>query len=220
LKWNYVLTSWLPSTGVCNDYKFKQLKKRSWRIYQRYLKIQEKTWFVYIYVKYIWIDLFRTKYGSYKTNCKDSISAQLLPKCRHRHIYTNNERFIVTFGGRKQRNLLDRGYNAFTKAYEIAFPLKHVRMPKRYVKRLPWMTKGLIKSSISKASLLKKTSETQRTILLLNTKRSIQFTTSIIKSYIFQWTITACRQQRETYLVCTQISNKSTQQSGSPTGSF
>jgi hypothetical protein len=54
----------------------------------------------------------------------------------------------------------DMAYNAFMdhymKAYDTAFPLKHVKIPKRYVKRLPWMTKGLIKSSTSKAKLLKK----------------------------------------------------------------
>ena len=51
-------------------------------------------------------------------------------------------------------------YNAlmghYLKAYNIVFPFKHVKIPKIYVKRLPWMTKGLNKSSISKAKLLKK----------------------------------------------------------------
>jgi len=51
-------------------------------------------------------------------------------------------------------------YNGFIdhylKAYDIACPLKHVKISKGYVKRLPWMTKGLIKLSISKAKLLKK----------------------------------------------------------------
>ena len=54
----------------------------------------------------------------------------------------------------------DAAYNAFMdhylKAYDITFPLKHVKIRKMYVKRLPWMRKGLIKSSISKAKLPKK----------------------------------------------------------------
>ena len=42
----------------------------------------------------------------------------------------------------------------YKNAYNIAFPLKTVATPKRYIKRLPWMTSGLLQSSVRKNKLL------------------------------------------------------------------
>ena len=40
-------------------------------------------------------------------------------------------------------------------AYEQAFPLKQITLTRKYLKRSPWITKGLVKSSITKSRLLK-----------------------------------------------------------------
>ena len=48
-----LLTGYLLSTGVCNEKQLKQLKRLSWRVHIRYLKIHENTRFMDIYTKYI-----------------------------------------------------------------------------------------------------------------------------------------------------------------------
>ena len=57
----------------------------------------------------------------------------------------------------------DAAYNIFLKlyleSYDIAFPLKLNRTPRKYIKRLPWFTKGLVQSSITKSKLLRKKSQ-------------------------------------------------------------
>ena len=55
----------------------------------------------------------------------------------------------------------DEAYNIFLKlyleSYDIAFPLKLNRTPRKYIK--PWLTKGLVQSSITKSKLLRKKSQ-------------------------------------------------------------
>ena len=41
-------------------------------------------------------------------------------------------------------------------AFEIAFPIKEMKTNKKYIKRDPWVTSGLLTSSRTKAKLLKK----------------------------------------------------------------
>ena len=54
----------------------------------------------------------------------------------------------------------NRAYDIFielyTQAYDYAFPLKKSKIPRKYLKRSPWLTKGLVQSSITKSKLLKK----------------------------------------------------------------
>jgi hypothetical protein len=43
----------------------------------------------------------------------------------------------------------------FADAHDIAFPLKIKKIPRKYLKKAPWITHGLINSSITKSKLLK-----------------------------------------------------------------
>ena len=56
-------------------------------------------------------------------------------------------------------NNANLAYNSFLdiykEAYDLAFPLKEIRLIKKYNKRSPWITKGLVNSSITKSKLLK-----------------------------------------------------------------
>ena len=47
--------------------------------------------------------------------------------------------------------------NLYTEAYNLAFPMKTSIIPNKYIKKSPWITKGLIQSAIRKFKLLKKT---------------------------------------------------------------
>jgi hypothetical protein len=57
----------------------------------------------------------------------------------------------------------DTAYNIFIKLYldsdDNAFPLRNSKTPRKYIKRLPWFTKGLVRSSITKSKLLRKKSQ-------------------------------------------------------------
>jgi len=57
----------------------------------------------------------------------------------------------------------DTAYNIFIQlyleSYDNAFPLKNSKTPRKYIKRLPWFTKGLVRSSITKSKLLRKKSQ-------------------------------------------------------------
>ena len=44
----------------------------------------------------------------------------------------------------------------YLKAYDEAFPLKTRKTPRKYMKRSPWITKGIIQSSLTKSKLLNK----------------------------------------------------------------
>ena len=50
-------------------------------------------------------------------------------------------------------------YNTFLHiykhAYNKAFPLKNVNISRRYIKRQPWITQGILNSSINKCRLLR-----------------------------------------------------------------
>ncbi len=52
----------------------------------------------------------------------------------------------------------DKAYNhmmkLYTEAHNLAFPLKTTETPKKYKKHSPWITKGLIQSSLTQANLL------------------------------------------------------------------
>ena len=51
----------------------------------------------------------------------------------------------------------NRAYDIFielyTQAYDYAFPLKKSKIPRKYLKRSPWLTKGLVQSSIKKIKI-------------------------------------------------------------------
>jgi len=49
----------------------------------------------------------------------------------------------------------------YLKAHTTAFPLKQVKIAKKYLKRSHWITNGLLKSSITKSKLLKLKLRTQ-----------------------------------------------------------
>jgi len=55
---------------------------------------------------------------------------------------------------------INQSYDSFIlflqTAYESAFPLKKVKLRNKFIKRDPWMTQGLLHSSINKAKLYKK----------------------------------------------------------------
>jgi len=57
-------------------------------------------------------------------------------------------------------NCPEMSYNNFIdiylNAYNAAFPLRTKVIPKKYMKRSPWLTQGLIRSSLTKSKLLKK----------------------------------------------------------------
>ena len=46
--------------------------------------------------------------------------------------------------------------NIYIDAYEEAFPFKTIKIRKKFVKQEPWVTKGLIISSINKDKLFRK----------------------------------------------------------------
>ena len=46
--------------------------------------------------------------------------------------------------------------NIYADAYEEAFPLKTIKVRKKLIKQEPWVTKGLIISSINKDKLFRK----------------------------------------------------------------
>ena len=46
-------------------------------------------------------------------------------------------------------------YYIYINVYEIYFPLKKITVSRRDIKRKPWVTKGLLKSSLSKSKLLR-----------------------------------------------------------------
>ena len=50
----------------------------------------------------------------------------------------------------------DNFMHLYFDAYDTAFPLTEIKTPRKYIKRLPWFTKGLIRSSITKSKLLRK----------------------------------------------------------------
>ena len=43
----------------------------------------------------------------------------------------------------------------YKNVYDTAFPMKKITVPRRFIKRKPWLTKGLLKSSLSKSKLLR-----------------------------------------------------------------
>jgi len=57
-------------------------------------------------------------------------------------------------------NCPNAAYNKFIEhylyAFELAFPIKQSKLCKKYLKHTPWITKGLVKSSLTKSKLLKK----------------------------------------------------------------
>ena len=44
----------------------------------------------------------------------------------------------------------------YTNAFNQACPVKSIKTPKRYIKREPWVTNGILTSSLTKSKLLKK----------------------------------------------------------------
>ena len=40
--------------------------------------------------------------------------------------------------------------------FELSCPVKHVKVKKQYIKREPWITSGILTSSLNKAKLLRK----------------------------------------------------------------
>ena len=48
----------------------------------------------------------------------------------------------------------DKFTELYLKAFNTAFPLKQVKLSKKILKRSPWMTNGLLKSSVTKSKLL------------------------------------------------------------------
>ena len=46
--------------------------------------------------------------------------------------------------------------NLYMTVYNTAFPLKRIKIPHKYLKRSPWMTRGLVQSSLTKNKLLRK----------------------------------------------------------------
>ena len=40
--------------------------------------------------------------------------------------------------------------------FELSCPVKHVKVKKKYIKREPWITSGILTSSLNKAKLLRK----------------------------------------------------------------
>jgi hypothetical protein len=48
----------------------------------------------------------------------------------------------------------DKFMKLYLSSYNTAFPLKQLKIPKKYLKRLPWMTNGLVQSSVTKSKLL------------------------------------------------------------------
>ncbi len=44
--------------------------------------------------------------------------------------------------------------NLYTEAHNLAFPLKTTQTPNKYKNHSPWITKGLIQSSLTQANLL------------------------------------------------------------------
>ncbi len=56
-------------------------------------------------------------------------------------------------------NCPDKAYNSFTdifrNKYNEAFPIIYEKPPRKFFKRSPWLTKGLLQSTISKSKLLK-----------------------------------------------------------------
>jgi exonuclease III len=49
----------------------------------------------------------------------------------------------------------DQFINIYMEAYYKAFPIKSCKIPKKYIKRSPWMTEGLIQSSLNKSKLMR-----------------------------------------------------------------
>ena len=66
----------------------------------------------------------------------------------------------TTFEEVYQANNPENAYNIFLDIfmsnYNLCFPLEEITIPKKYIKKKPWMTKGLIISSITKQNLYKK----------------------------------------------------------------
>ena len=47
-------------------------------------------------------------------------------------------------------------YRESTNAFNQAYPVKSIKTPTRYIKREPWVTNGILTSSLTKSKLLKK----------------------------------------------------------------
>ena len=81
----------------------------------------------------------------------------------------------VDFSRVLQENSPDIAYEEFRKSYldahDIAFPLKHRKIPKKFIKRSPWITNGLIQSSITKGKLLSKKLKSPTNVNTITYKR-------------------------------------------------
>ena len=68
----------------------------------------------------------------------------------------------------------DKFMNLYMNSYNLSFPIKTCKIPTKYIKKSPWITKGLIQSSVMKTKLLSKklTNPTQ-----LNTNRYTKYNT-------------------------------------------
>ena len=81
----------------------------------------------------------------------------------------------VDFSRALQENSPDIAYEEFRKSYldahDIAFPLKHRKIPKKFIKRSPWITNGLIQSSITKGKLLSKKLKSPTNVNTITYKR-------------------------------------------------
>ena len=77
----------------------------------------------------------------------------------------------VDFSRVLQENSPDIAYEEFRKSYldahDIAFPLKH----RKFIKRSPWITNGLIQSSITKGKLLSKKLKSPTNVNTITYKR-------------------------------------------------
>ncbi len=64
--------------------------------------------------------------------------------------------FNPVFNSQDVNQSYDRFLELYLEAFEMAFPLKSINVPKKFVKQSPWITKGLTLSAITKSELLKK----------------------------------------------------------------
>ena len=92
---------------------------------------------------------------------KDSISNILKRSFSQKNIdYFNNILSTTDFNIVLNETCPNIAYDTFSKIYQntynIAFPLKQYVIPRKFIKKSPWMSKGLIKSSLTKSKLLKK----------------------------------------------------------------
>ena len=106
-------------------------------------------------------DHFGTFYMIIKDNNRNQETQKIIRQCNESNINTFKEQikqhdFTDIYNTDDINLAYDKFISVIQTKYELAFPLKKIKLRNKFIKRDPWMTQGLLTSSITKAKLHKK----------------------------------------------------------------